>query len=451
MARKQRGATKWIDIFLLFVKALRINSKEENSEDENGVPFDLWSSQIRFLEELADGLEQGIREFCILKSRQLGITTICLAIDVFWMAMYSGTSGAIVTDSEDNREAARRQLRQIINSVPEGYFGADFKMIGDNRNAMTFSNRSSLVFLVAGKTQTKKNWGEGKGFSFVHMTERSKYGSAEGISNFEESFAQANPDRLFISESTANGFNHFRDYWLACKKDQTRKKAFFIGWWAAKENRIPKGDPLWLIYCQQAPDAEERELIKMVYDQYRHKITPEQLGWYRYREAVAPGDTVLDQNQPWVESQAFILSGFSFFQIRKIQNDMERLQVGGDDQANYQAYRFYTDNDFFTLRMVRIVYSKQAEIDRGEITAKEADECMSFVEDGLNMESVQLRVWEPPQPNGVYVIGIDPSWGQTAHGDRHGISVWRCFADKLMQVAEFASNESGALTAPPST
>ena len=418
MARRVKGATKWLPIFLEFVEALRIDSKEETATDDSGTPLVLWQSQRRFLEELSDGLEYGVRTFVCLKSRQLGVTTISLAIDLFWLAMHPGIKGALVVDSEENREDFRRTLRRYIQSFPAEFFGDDFKLIkgGDNRTGMTFSNGSKLVFLVAGKSKTKVNWGEGKGFAFAHLTECGKYGSGEGIKNFEEALAQKNPDRLTIYESTANGFNHWRDRWLEAKSDVHTQRAFFIGWWANPNNSISKSDPRFTDYGLQVPSGEERELVQAVLDQYGQKITPEQIAWYRWKQdkALKSGADVLDQNQPWTESQAFVATGFSFFQVRKIGQDMERLSAGGKDEAQFLAYRFECENEFLAMKMVPIL-------------------------DPEEMNRIQFRVWQPPVPNGKYVIGSDPAYGRNSHKDRHALSVWRCFADKLVQVAEFAS------------
>jgi hypothetical protein len=48
-----------------------------------------------------------------------------------------------------------------------------------------------------------------------------------------------------------------------------------------------------------------------------------------------------------------------------------------------------------------------------------------------------LKVWEEPQPKGVYVLGADPAYGSSEWADRFCCSVWRCYADRLVQVAEF--------------
>jgi hypothetical protein len=50
-------------------------------------------------------------------------------------------------------------------------------------------------------------------------------------------------------------------------------------------------------------------------------------------------------------------------------------------------------------------------------------------------------VWEPPEPAGVYVIGGDPSGGGGGDANDHSLQVLRCYADRLVQVAEFQSNK----------
>jgi hypothetical protein len=51
-----------------------------------------------------------------------------------------------------------------------------------------------------------------------------------------------------------------------------------------------------------------------------------------------------------------------------------------------------------------------------------------------------LKIWEPPEDKAIYVIGIDPSGGGGGDSDDHAIEVLRCYADRVVQVAEFQSN-----------
>jgi hypothetical protein len=412
--------SKWIKLFLEFIKPLRIHSKEVGATHEGGTPLLLWESQKRFLDELATGLEEGVRFFICLKSRQLGVTTVSLVIDVFWCAMFPGTRAALVTDTESNRDANRLIIEGYIESFPKGYFGKAFKIKKANRSFIEFSNGSILYFLVAGTKKKGVSWAEGKGYSFAHLTEVSKYGDPDALQSFMESLAQKNPDRLFIVESTANGYNHFRTIWMQGKKDIATMRTLFIGWWASDVNFIDETDKRFLEYGLKPASGEERERIKLVRQQYNYQITQQQLAWIRWKEDSDHSGGILAQNQPWIEQDAFIQTGFSFFQTRLLNQDIQHIdavcELAGNEitEYDYRPYRYELGNDFWAMKL-------------------------EFLDGAYDRNLIELRIWEQPQPDGKYVIGCDPAWGRNDHKDRHAISVWRTYADKMVQVAEYAT------------
>src|SRR6202012_4993752 len=55
-----------------------------------------------------------------------------------------------------------------------------------------------------------------------------------------------------------------------------------------------------------------------------------------------------------------------------------------------------------------------------------------------NAKEVQLKVWEEPQTQAVYVLAVDPAYGRNEANDRSAIQVMRCYADGMDQVAEYA-------------
>lgn len=410
----RRRPSKWLDLFKEFVADARIASKEVISEDERGVKLQMWDSQKRFLENVGNGLDEGVRTFFCLKSRQLGVTTISLLIDTFWLAMHPNLIGALVSDTEKNRDANRSTIERYVKSFPDDYFGDSFRIVKANRQFLTFSNGSRLDLLVAGTKKKSSAWGEGQGYAMAHMTEVASYGDPDGLSSFEESFAQKNPNRLFLYESTAKGFNLWREKYMAGQADPLTYRSFFCGWWSGNTNVITRDDPRFDQYGKAAASGEERELAAAVARLYGHRITQEQLAWIRWKETNAGSEQdMLSQNQPWTEQQSFVMTGYSFFQTREIAKDIKRI-VDGGEKYGYIAYRYEIGSEFFDMRLV-------------------------LCEPNEDHSNIELKVWEEPVEGAQYVIGFDPAYGRNDHKDRSAIEVYRCFADRLVQVAEYAT------------
>lgn len=407
----------WRKVLNGFVKALRIQSREETAElGEVGTELHLWDSQRRIINEIAAGMDDGIRTFYVLKSRQLGSTTIMVIILLFWLALHPRTKGALVVDRPETRDDFRETIRNIILSIPTRYFGGAFgiRHKANNRTFMGFTNGSQLNFLVAGTSTRNENWGESKGYSVVVLSETAKYGSEQGLLNFLEALSNDNPDRLYIFESTANGPNHWERMWKEAIDDPFSIRRIFVGWWSKELNQIKKTDPKFHMFGLAPPDERERERAKIVKEKYGHDITVEQLAWFRWRLS-QPGQTerALLQNQPWFDTEAFVLSGKSFFHIRTIAQNYEWLDQTG--MGFYEGYRFWLGNDFWSTKVEHIT-------------------------EQLRQKEIEFRVWEQPVPDGRYVIGCDPAGGSDDKNDRHVVSVWRCYGDKLDQVAEYADN-----------
>lgn len=110
---------------------------------------------------------------------------------------------------------------------------------------------------------------------------------------------------------------------------------------------------------------------------------------------------------------AFIQSGYSFFQTRVIQQEIGR--VYDTDDGRFKGFKFWIGNDFWAVKLEQIG-------------------------DENRIGEIELRVWQEPVKEARYVIGCDPAYGRTDWADNHCITVCRCYADKLVQVAEYADH-----------
>lgn len=404
----------WLPLFLEFIKYIRINSKEVPAADKHGSPLDLWPGQKLALDTIVHGMERGIHTFQIGKARQQGISTVLETLDIFWLAMNNSMMGAYVIDKGSNLPAIRDKIKRYFNSFPPGFFGKKFAIENDNKDFMLFSNGSRLDFLVAGVGKKHTNWGEGKGYAFAHVTEASKFGNVDALSSFRSTLSESNPNRLFVYESTSNGMNHWRSMWEEFGRDKYTKARCFIGWWGNPFNVIRKREAAYQMYGVAEPDPMEQELIDKVKTDYGFEVSSEQLAWYRHKHSeVNVSIQAMNQNLPWTIEQSFVISGYSFFSMPMLQDELTKC-----GEIPYKGYRYIIGNDFWQVVCEQIL-------------------------DKNRKEEITLRVWEEPDPDGVYAIGCDPAYGRSEDKDRHCISIFRCFGDKMLQVAEYADNETG--------
>jgi len=267
-------------LFHDFLQHVQIASKEW----EGFKTLPLYTAQRRFLTEVFDGLEKDIRSFTVLKARQLGLSTIVRCLIVFWAYVNEGMKIALVYDTDSNRRDARAEIQQFLERLPETHTIA-LKQGGDNRDFMEFENGSRISFFVAGikKSRGSGGLGRSRGIAAAGCTEISSWVDIEGLKSFERSLSHTHPNRLYIWESTARGFNIFHTLWEAAKADTLTKRAIFIGWWAKESYSYPRGSLLFERYGSAAPDENEKAKIKEVQERYGFAVTMEQLAWYRHQ------------------------------------------------------------------------------------------------------------------------------------------------------------------------
>ena len=384
-----------------FCGKLRIDTKELGR-----VPLKFLGTQRYVVEEIAAGLADDVHTFVILKGRQLGISSVTLALDLYWMFKKRGLQGAVVTDSDENREVFRSYIEQYRNSLP-----AEIRapIERHNRTQLVLKNGSRLVYMVAG-TKKKGDLGRAKSVNYLHATECSSWGDEEGFGSLVNTLAQKNPDRLYILESTARGYNMFYQTWQVAKKSKTQR-AIFVGWWRNELYSWPDDSVEFGSYWDGAPTGDERVWIQEVFERYGVEITANQLAWWRwYVTEQMKGDEMLAlQEMPPTEEYAFQLSGSKFFSAERINQHYQRaLKV----PCVYFRYEFglnFEDTRFLET----------------------------------NEENAEVTIWETPvwpdgpgQRGGTYVLGADPAFGSSEWADEFAVSVCRCYADRIVQAAE---------------
>jgi hypothetical protein len=399
--------------FFRFLAFVSVNSKE------NGVirlGERVYRAQQRFLDGVFDGLSENIHDFKILKSRQLGISTMSRALTLFWIGVHAGLKGYMIFDTDAHKEEARLELLSMVESLPDSIKFPRVKR--QNRYLLELDNGSMINFASAGVRAGKSSGtlGRSSGVNFCHGSEMCSWDNTEGLESFRNALAEDFEDRLYIWESTARGFNQWEEMWREARLDSTHQRCIFIGWWAKDNQLIRRGTVDFERYGTPPPSEKEIKKIAAVKAQYGWDITDEQLAWVRRKmdptaegDGDAPaefeGDGLRVQEQPWTEEEAFQQTGSTFF-------DPDRLtELSNSVVSNkYKTYSYSAGLEFTDCR----IYPSP------------------------NQRSTELKVWEEREDDATYIIAADVAFGANEKNDRSAIQVMRAYADGLDQVAEYA-------------
>ena len=385
--------------FYEFCAQLKIETKEQGLRKMDN----LLGTQTYVMQEIASGLEEGKHFFVILKGRQLGITTISLALDLYWHFINNGLQGTLTTDTEENRDMFRSTLAMYMDGLPKEY---KIPLIAHNRNQLSLKNRSRLFYQVAG-LRAKGTLGRGKAITYLHGTETSSWGDEEGLASLLASLAETNPNRLYIFESTARGFNMFHEMYTTAKRARTQK-AIFCGWWRNEFYAADPNSDVYKVYWDGKLSPEEKEWTRDIKKLYGVEINSRQMAWWRWKMLEGIKDeSLMMQEFPPTEDYAFIMTGTSFFSTARC-TDAAKIAK----KLTYDSYRYVFGANFQDTDVVK-----------------------------STERLATLKVWEEPVDTAYYVIGADPAYGSSDWADRFCIQVFRCYSDGMEQVAAFATSE----------
>lgn len=283
--------------WLLIELAFYVVTKEKKT-----VPFFFNEAQTLFIAELR---ERGTaKPFLILKGRQEGFTTLITALQLAFCITRKNFSGfTIADDAEKTMAIFNDKARSVFERLdpclkPSQKFNSKRELFFDKLN-------SSWRIAVA-----KGNVARSMTLNFVHLSEAAFYQC--DLSEIQAGLGEALVEGAFvIYETTANGFNQFRELWKhgSCVN-------LFYPWWLTSEYRsteweyLETDDP-WLI--------ERKELL------FSLGLEREQVCWYCKKYASLLDPNLICQEYPCSPEEAFIVSGKCVFNKRALQNQMTRV------------------------------------------------------------------------------------------------------------------------------
>lgn len=217
------------------------------------VPFILNPIQQKYLTEDFTGSD------IILKARQQGFSSVILAVFTKRFLTVPNTYNVVVADNSDNAEGLLARVKYFIQSFCDSQ-GVDIdKVLKYNSKYHLHFKELNSTYIIG--TAENKEVGRSKTITNLHLSEGAFYPDLEKIL---ASVVQAVvPNGTKIIETTANGFNTFKDYWEKTKLGETPFKPLFYkaSDFYPKDFLAQKERELGRLFKQEYPETDIEAFI----------------------------------------------------------------------------------------------------------------------------------------------------------------------------------------------
>ena len=292
------------------------------NKDKREEPFFLNEVQKEFM----NILNQAIKDFdeglitnislLVLKGRQQGFTTLISAYQLAATTTRKKFEGLTLADESSNAEAIfQNKAKFIYDRLPEIL-----------KPTEKYNSKRQLLFEKLNSSWTintaTKEVGRSRTINFFHGSECAFW--RDGISSIQASLGETfTKNAIKIYESTANGFNDFREMW----KSGAHINCFFQ-WWKTKEYRLNFETKNMRTKFLNDIDRNKGEWI---YDRLKwlrdeKKLDENQLYWYFKKYQGYIDKELIKQEYPCTPDEAFVASGKCYFNKDNIIKRIDLLE-----------------------------------------------------------------------------------------------------------------------------
>lgn len=404
---------------------------------QHRVPFILNEVQASFrdtLNKAREDFEKGTRhslKFLVLKGRQQGFTTFITAYQLASIITQKNFFGFTLADDGDNALTIFQQKAKVpYNYLPEAL--KPHEQYNSKKEFYFDKLNSAWKTATAGAGRV----GHSKTLNFFHGSEAAFW---TDMSTIMGGLGEAlTADAIQILESTANGFNEYRDLWI----EDNNWQCCFFEWWLTSEYRRPLAANEvddFISHINNAVGNEEsvfrveseewiwhrckwlRDVIELDYDQ---------IHWYylKWKDR----KKLLCQEYPCTDLEAFLASGNCIFETPKLVARHDVLK------------RFFKDNP--VLRGEFVITWDNNETKSKIVSYKwvtKPDGVITLFGEWSNFESHNGQRVYHPLVGHPYVLGGDTSgegkdrFSCTVKNNHTGMRVAQIWGDRSMDEEEY--------------
>lgn len=367
----EREAFELDPIAILKAQYLRIKTK-----DGELVPFTLNSSQARIVEAIQQQRRLGLPvRIVVLKSRQMGTSTLCEAIIYAFCTQRGVSQGLVLADDEDGASDIFKMNETFYDGMKVDHPHLTPQKQRSDERRMEFHHTKSGIRI---ETANNKRAGRKYTYRYAHLTEVAFYPRFKELMAGLLPSIPDKPETILILETTANGLGDFHRFWVEKKRlfeaGRTEWIPIFLPWKEHTEYSRPFTDKRTKEKFVETLTDEEKLIAKL------HDLNMEQLNWRRHTiEDVYNGDRdTFEVEYPLTDREAFKSTSKRIFPDRLV--EPQRVHVAPPKQ-------------------------------RGEIQI--VNRRPSFLPDPQGF----LKIYKEAQPEWQYVIGADSCESALSHDE----------------------------------
>lgn len=326
----------------------------------------------------------------VLKSRQLGITTVSNALSLYYALNYENTCCLLMAHLGKTTKELFEKLKQIYYELPDA---VKVPLEANNKEELRFANGSRIIVTTCGNG--KRSVARGMTIRFCHLSEVAFMKDTVGkqILAIEQALAS---NGQIVLESTANGITEFTEMYYKAERKENLYKAFFFSFVDDKimfADEYKEFSDMYIERYGSLPsenelDATEKFLVSK-------GATLQQIAWRRLK-ILNSSEEEFNQEFPYSPTVAFVSTGTGIFDAQHIQELLETVY------------------EVSTLSSIPPGFP---------------DALKPYFRHGLD-------VWRAPQKGKRYYVGVD-----TGEGIKQDNSAIEVFDDAGFQCAEYASNK----------
>ena len=256
----------------------------------------------------------------VLKARQIGFSTLTESIIFKNTATKFNVNAGIITHKEEATTNLFNMSKRMYDNLPD-----DMKpsLKRSNAKELIFDNDQGTGLKSKIKCMTAGSSGVGRSdtFNYLHISELAFWGNNAKETTIGLFQAVPNlPNTMIVIESTANGFEYFKELWDMAVKGESDFIPVFVGWNELDDYKMP--------YTGFELTDYEKNLQRI------YNLSLEQLSWRRWciKNNCGGDEQQFKQEYPINPQEAFISSGNCVFDkeivINRIQEVSKPIKVG---------------------------------------------------------------------------------------------------------------------------